>query len=104
MKRIGASFTVLFMISCYLSACAVHPVTLEKQFMIISEEKEISIGKRSDPVILQQFGFYDDPALQEYVNEVGQKLPRRDFKKIGSGFGARALFVLHMNICYNRSK
>jgi predicted Zn-dependent protease len=74
MRRIDAGFTVLFMIAGYLLGCAVHPVTLEKQFMIISEEKEISIGKRSDPVILQQFGYYDDPALQEYVNEVGQKL------------------------------
>ena len=74
MRRIGAGFTVLFLSAWYLLGCAVHPITLEKQFMIISEEKEISIGKRSDPVILQQFGYYDDPALQEYVNEIGQKL------------------------------
>ena len=63
--RIGAGCTVLFLSAWYLLGCAVHPITLEKQFMIISEEKEISIGKRSDPVILQQFGYSDDPALQE---------------------------------------
>jgi len=60
----------------YLAACAVNPVTLEKQLMIISENKEISIGKRSDHVILQQFGYYDDPTLQNYVKRVGQKLVR----------------------------
>jgi predicted Zn-dependent protease len=74
MRRIGAGCTVVLLIAWNLLGCAVHPITLEKQFMIISEEKEIAIGKRSDPVILQQFGYYDDPALQEYVNEIGQKL------------------------------
>jgi predicted Zn-dependent protease len=66
-----------FVVGCILilfSACAVNPVTLEKEFMIISEEKELSIGERSDPVIVQQFGLYDDPVLQDYVSEVGQKL------------------------------
>ena len=57
-----------------VAACAVNPVTLEKEFMIISEEKEISIGERSDPVIVQEYGLYDDPGLQGYVDEVGQKL------------------------------
>lgn len=74
MRGIGRCCGVLFLSAWSLLACAVHPVTLEKQFMIISEEKEISIGKRSDPVILQEFGYYDDSSLQAYVNEVGQKL------------------------------
>lgn len=67
----------MLILACLLgvtAACAVNPVTLEKEFMIISEEKEISIGARSDPVIVQQYGLYDDPALQDYVKEVGQKL------------------------------
>jgi len=67
----------VLMLACGLmvvAACAVNPVTLEKEFMIISEEKEISIGERSDPVIVQTYGLYEDPALQEYVNEVGQRL------------------------------
>lgn len=69
----------MLLVVCVLtlvSACAVHPVTLEKEFMIISEEKEISIGERSDPVIVQQYGLYEEPALQDYVNEIGQKLVR----------------------------
>jgi len=74
MRRRNATGTLLFLTVWYVLGCAVHPVTLEKQFMIISEEKEIAIGKRSDPVILEQFGYYDDPALQEYVSGVGQKL------------------------------
>ena len=80
-KRMTIITLILLPLFC-LSACAVNPVTLEKEFMIISEEKEISIGKRSDPFILQQFGYYDDPALQDYIKRVGQTLarvcPRRD--------------------------
>jgi len=68
----------------YLVACAINPVTLEKELMIISEDKEIAIGGKSDPIILQQFGYYDDPSLQEYINRVGQKLvkvcPRRNIE------------------------
>jgi len=68
---------VALIIACmmtFVAACAVNPVTLEKEFMIISEQKEISIGERSDPVIVQEYGLYDDPGLQNYVDEVGQKL------------------------------
>ena len=64
----------LVMLGCLLLGCSVHPVTLDKQLMIISEEKEIAIGERSDLLIVQQFGYYNDPAIQEYVNNIGQKL------------------------------
>ena len=82
-KRITGVILILITLFC-LAGCAVHPVTLEKELMIISEEKEIAIGKRSDPFILQEFGYYDDPALQDYVSRIGQKLvrfcPRRDIE------------------------
>jgi len=82
-KRITIITLTLILLFC-LIGCAVNPVTLEKELMIISENKEIAIGKRSDPVILQQFGYYDDPTLQDYINRVGQKLvkvcPRRNIE------------------------
>ncbi|MDX1779671.1 MAG: M48 family metalloprotease, partial [Thermodesulfobacteriota bacterium] len=73
-KLLSVPVLMLVMIGCLLLGCAVHPVTLDKQLMIISEEKEIAIGERSDSLIVQQFGYYDDPAMQEYVNNIGQKL------------------------------
>ena len=72
-KLLYVRILMLVLIGCLLG-CAVHPVTLDKQLMIISEDKEIAIGERSDPFIVQQFGYYNDPAMQEYVNNVGQKL------------------------------
>ena len=74
MGKVIAGTTLILVSLFYLSGCAVNPVTLEKELMIISEEKEIAIGKRTDPLIVQQMGYYDDPALQAYVDGIGQKL------------------------------
>lgn len=76
MRKIITSITLVLVVLFCLAGCAINPVTLEKEFMIISEEKEISIGKRTDPMIVQQMGYYNDPALQNYINQVGQKLVR----------------------------
>ena len=74
MGKVISSTTLILISLFYLAGCAVHPVTLEKELMIVSEEKEIAIGEKSDPYILQQYGYYDDPTLQDYINRVGQKL------------------------------
>lgn len=59
---------------CVLAGCMVNPVTLEQEFNVISEAKEISIGRNAHPQILQQFGYYRNEQLQRYVDEVGRKL------------------------------
>jgi len=60
----------------------VHPVTLEREFNIISEEREIGIGRGAHTEIIKNFGYYQDDQLQRYVYQVGQKLvavcPRHD--------------------------
>ena len=43
MVRIILGTLLLLVASGYFSGCAVHPVTLDKQLMIVSEEKEIAI-------------------------------------------------------------
>ena len=58
-----------------LFSCTVNPVTYEQEFNIISEEKEIRLGRNASPQVVQSFGgLYDDQELQEYVNRVGQDL------------------------------
>jgi len=57
-----------------LAGCTVNPVTLENEFNIISEQKEINIGRSAHPQILQQFGYYRNDDLQRYVADIGQKL------------------------------
>lgn len=54
--------------------CMVNPVTLEQQFNIVSEERELNIGRAAHPQIIEHFGYYYNQPLQSYVDRVGQKL------------------------------
>ena len=48
------------------------PVTGKRQAYAFSWDQEQQIGKKSDAEIVQQFGLYEDPAVQQYVQEVGR--------------------------------
>lgn len=55
-------------------ACATNPVTGEREFVLMSEAQELSLGQQADGEIQRDMGVYDDPVLQEYVQEVGLSL------------------------------
>ncbi|MFP5345218.1 MAG: M48 family metalloprotease, partial [Gammaproteobacteria bacterium] len=55
-------------------ACAVNPVTGQSDFVLMSEEQEIKIGRDAAPQIIKEFGQYEGQALQDYVQRVGEKL------------------------------
>ncbi|MCW9058853.1 MAG: M48 family metalloprotease [Gammaproteobacteria bacterium] len=57
-----------------LSGCAVNPVTGKQDFVLLSEDEEIALGRRMHPQLLEQMPPYEDPALQAYVREVGERL------------------------------
>jgi predicted Zn-dependent protease len=57
-----------------LGGCATNPVTGGKDVVTISEAQEIEIGRKAHPQILQQYGRYEDEALQQYVNTIGQRI------------------------------
>ena len=40
----------------------------------MSEAQELALGQEADPQIVSQFGLYDDPALQRFIDEKGQKM------------------------------
>lgn len=55
--------------------CATNPVTGESNFVVISEEQEVSIGLNEDLKVTEQHGgIYNDPQLLRYVENVGQRL------------------------------
>ncbi|MBD1395686.1 M48 family metalloprotease [Pontibacter sp. JH31] len=56
------------------SSCSTNPVTGKKDVMLMSESQEIALGKEADPQIVAQFGLYEDPALQRFISEKGQKM------------------------------
>lgn len=73
---------IIILILC--NACATNPVTGKKDFMLMSTQQEIAMGKQSDPDIVNHFGLYKDDALQKFIEEKGQKMAavshRKDLK------------------------
>lgn len=61
-------------------ACATNPATGRRQLMLMSEAQEIQLGRDSDQQIRQEMGVYDDPALQQYVDRIGQRLARQSHR------------------------
>jgi len=57
-----------------VQACAVNPVTGRRQLMLYSEQDEIAMGKQTHEQIQQQYGFYNDPAINAYVTRVGSTM------------------------------
>ena len=68
-RRVAAVATMLL-----LTACAVNPATGRRELMLVSESQEIAMGRESDPQVVASYGLVDDPGLQEYVSEIGQRL------------------------------
>lgn len=73
MKRIAMAAIVL-LVYLLFNSCAKNPVTGKNDFMLMSKEQEIAMGKQSDPEIKAFFGVYEDPKLQAFINEKGQQM------------------------------
>lgn len=59
-----------------LNGCATNPVTGDSDFTLTSQAEEIEQGREYHPRIIARYGVYDDPALQRYVDNIGQRLAR----------------------------
>src|SRR3990167_1250470 len=67
-------YLLILFISPFLLQCAINPVTKTYDFILISDSQEVSIGANADKEVLNTYGQYSDPKLQEYINEVGQRV------------------------------
>lgn len=60
-----------------LASCVTNPITGKKEFMVISESTEVSVGADAVPSVEYQYGgIYPNNQVNQYVNAVGQKLAR----------------------------
>jgi predicted Zn-dependent protease len=57
-------------------SCAINPVTGKNEFMLVSEQDEIALGKQADQEVGQTYGFYENQALADYVNRIGQSIAK----------------------------
>lgn len=72
---------LLILLSClYLTACAINPVTGNRELSLLSESQEIQMGASNHDKILQQYGVYKDDKLQTYVSQLGQQLAQKSHR------------------------
>jgi predicted Zn-dependent protease len=78
------AFGLLLGWSCLAAACAHAPYTDRRQLMMIPESTEISLGNRAYEDIKKRYPLCEDPAVNELVVTVGQRLAwaaaRPDFR------------------------
>jgi predicted Zn-dependent protease len=68
--------TILMLALLALAGCATNPVSGQRQFSLVSTAQEEQIGREGYPAVVSEYGLYEDPALQAYVDSVGQRLAR----------------------------
>lgn len=68
------SFLLLGITALSLVGCAQNPVTGKQDFVMMSEAQEINLGRQADADVRKQYKVYPNPALQAYVDRVGQNL------------------------------
>jgi len=67
-------FLLTMVVAGGTAGCAMNPVSGTPDLVFMSESSEINIGSGNDAKIRGKYGVYDSPALQAYVQQVGQKL------------------------------
>lgn len=78
-KKLGLLTSVFILCSC--AGCVVNPITGKEELMLIPEQQDIEIGRKYAPEIEKQMGgIIDDQNLQNYINDVGQKIARVSHK------------------------
>ena len=71
---------ILSLILIILSGCAVNPATGEQDLVLMSEQSEIALGRKTNKEVLQHYIVYDDPELQAYVSRVGEGLAKNSHR------------------------
>ena len=59
-----------------VAGCATNPVTGHKELSLVTSADEAQMGKEGYTAVQSEFGFYDDAAVQAYVNGVGQRVAK----------------------------
>ena len=71
----------LLLATALLGACATskvrNPVTGENERTVMSEASEIAEGKKAHEQVLGEYGVVQNPKLQNYVNDIGQRLAKQ---------------------------
>ncbi len=64
----------LFALVLFFVGCSTNPVTGRQDFVTMSEAQEIRLGNRYHTEIIKQYPLYDNPELQAYISDIGNRL------------------------------
>ncbi|MEM7359425.1 MAG: M48 family metalloprotease [Pseudomonadota bacterium] len=72
---------VIALVGCLavVQGCATNPVT-GKSELALSESWEISAGAQYHQQIMKQYQVYEDPELQQYIDDIGQRLAAKSHR------------------------
>lgn len=74
-NRFQHLFFVFILFGALLTGgCAQNPVSGTSEFVLMSESEEIRVGRTSHGKIIKEYGKYDNPQLQAYVQKVGERV------------------------------
>ncbi|WP_225000368.1 M48 family metalloprotease [Cesiribacter sp. SM1] len=69
-----ALISLIVAVALFFNSCATNPVTGRRQVSLVSTEQEIAMGKEADPQIVAQFGLYENPELQRFIQQKGEQM------------------------------
>ena len=78
MNRLLASLLAVALLT--LTGCAANPVTGEQDLVLMSEDQELALGRRTHAQVLERYGEYHAPELQRYVESVGRRLAEKSHR------------------------
>ncbi len=73
----------LLVATALLGGCGtsvVNPVSGRAERSVMDEAAEIADGQKAHPQVLAEYGALDNPRLQAYVNDIGQRLAQRSHR------------------------
>jgi predicted Zn-dependent protease len=70
----------LFVLLVQLAGCAVNPATGRSNFVMMSEQQELDLGRRYNQQILKENPRYADEKLQAYVQQVGERVAKNSHR------------------------
>ncbi len=76
----AARYLLILLVLGQLTACATNPVTGSQDIVFMSEQQEIALGRKTHQEVLAEYGVYEDPELQAYVQQVGDRLARKSHR------------------------
>ncbi|HIL92063.1 MAG TPA: peptidase M48 [Cycloclasticus sp.] len=74
-------YTSVIILIALLGGCAVNPATGERDFVLMSENEELALGRQYSQQVMQEYRAYDNPALQRYVQSVGDRVAKVSHRK-----------------------